>query len=52
MEEAFIKQGYIAGFKKSEVYEFASHVLAHPTRYREKTLDRAWNVMFGKSKGK
>jgi len=52
---SFTKQAYAAGYKKDELPEFASHVLAHPNRYRSKTLRRATfykNVILGNGKGK
>lgn len=38
---SFTKQAYHSGFKKDELMDYAQHVLAHPTRFREITKRRA-----------
>lgn len=40
-KESFMKQAYTAGFKKEELPDFAAHVLANPSRYRNVTKRRA-----------
>lgn len=40
-QDSFLKQAYGAGFKKDELPDFAAHVLANPSRYRDVTKRRA-----------
>ena len=40
-KKSLINQAYTVGYKRDELLDFTAHVLAHPKRYRRKTLQRA-----------